>query len=338
LSGEIKIDGSHGEGGGQIIRTAVALSAITDRPVQVGNIRANRPKPGLANQHLTGLRAMQQICEAELEGDKLGSTAFTFRPRAIRHGEYAFEVGTAGSVTLVLQTILPALASLKGESTISIRGGTDVKWSPPVDYYRLVLFPLLRDCGLECTLEVVRRGYFPKGGGDILVHVKSFAEGLSEVEGPDDWNITGIVNITALDQRIAERVRRSVIEHLPSVINTDIEIEHREKGGSMGVGVVLAAGKGARILGASSLGERGKPAEQVGKEAAEALMAEVDNDAELDLHAADQILPFLLLSERSRSFKTRKVTGHIRTNIWTIHKFKPNIFSINEGACKITKL
>lgn len=330
----IIIDGSHGEGGGQILRTGLAMSAITGRSVKIHSIRANRPKPGLANQHLTGLRAIQEICGASVKGDNIGSTSISFSPRNIEHGEHGFRVGTAGSITLVLQTVLPALASVKGSSQISVTGGTDVKWSPPIDYYRLVLFPLLKKVGMKCTLKIGRRGYYPKGGGEIEVSIEASGDfDRMTNEKSDDINeISGIINITGLPAAVAERIRSSLVKHLPDGYSSiiKINIEHMKHGPSQGVGVTLTASDGRNILGASALGERGKPAEKVGKECAGRLMKEIEADAGLDTYASDQLLPYLAFSESGSFYETRTLTDHTKTNVWTIEHFLGKIFEIDE--------
>ena len=321
------IDGSKGEGGGQMFRTSLAFSAITGKSVTIRNIRANRPKPGLARQHLTGLNLISQICQAEVKDAELGSKLVEFQPGKIKHGEYSIDVGTAGSVTLVMQTILPVLACIEGESIIRLTGGTDVKWSPPTDYYTLVLFPMLEKIGLKCNLDIEQRGYYPPGGGKVTASIKSTGnlqplklESLSEPE------ITGIVNTTGLPIKIAERVRASALEVLPEA---KIQIQYRENGPSQGVGIVLAATDSQTILGASSLGEKGKPAENVGKEAAINLLAEIDGQESVDIYASDQLLPYLAIAGGRCS--ARELTGHARTNVQTIEKFLGKIFKTENG-------
>jgi RNA 3'-terminal phosphate cyclase (GTP) len=330
----ITLDGAYGEGGGQILRTGLAMSSITGRSVKIHSIRENRPKPGLANQHLTGLLAMQRICGASVEGDQVGSTSISFSPGNIEHGEYGFRVGTAGSITLVLQTILPTLASVKGRSQISVVGGTDVKWSPPIDYYHLVLFPLLKKVGLNCSLRIRQRGYYPKGGGEVEVNVEASGDfGQMAIGKSDEINyIPGIINITGLPSVIAERIRGSLIQHLPDGYSSIIKInvEHMKHGPSQGVGVTLAASDGNNILGASALGERGKSAEKIGKECASQLIKEIEGDAGLDIYASDQLLPYLAFSEPGGFYKTRRLTNHTKTNVWTIEQFLGEIFVIDE--------
>jgi RNA 3'-phosphate cyclase len=340
LPDDVIIDGSEGEGGGQILRTGLAFSAITGKGLTIKNIRANRPKPGMAHQHLAGLKAIREICGAEVEGAEIGCTEVRFSPGTITHGEYGFEVGTAGSVTLVLQTLLPALASTKGESIIIISGGTDVKWSPPADYYRLVLFPMLCRMGLECSIDIKKRGYYPRGGGSVEARVRSPGALRPLRVGGDGeaGEISGIVNITALPVHIAERIERTIGSKLPDELSSklDIVIDHRGKGPSQGVGVVLAATKGDGLLGGSALGERGKPAEKVGKEAIENLTCELNIGAGVDIHAADQILPYMALGPAGSLYNARTLSNHAMTNISVIEKFLGKTFEVDGSGVRRT--
>src|SRR5256712_9636487 len=161
----IEIDGSFGEGGGQVLRTAVALAAVLSKEIHVFNIRAGRAEPGIRPQHMTGVKAANELCSGDLEGLGVGSTEFVFKPGKLRAGAFKYDVGTAGSVTLVLQTLMPILAFAPGGVQLEITGGTDVKWSPPIDYLRLVTLPIIRKIGCLGDLEIVRRGHYPKGGG-----------------------------------------------------------------------------------------------------------------------------------------------------------------------------
>jgi len=300
-----------------MFRTSLAFSAITGRLLTIKNIRANRPKPGLARQHLAGLDLINQVCGAEVKGVELGSTCVEFQPGEIRHGQYNIDVGTAGSITLVLQTILPALATIEGDSTIQLTGGTDVKWSPPADYYTLVLFPLLEKMGLNCSLDIKQRGYFPRGGGKVTASIKSTGKLQPlKLEPLSEPNISGIVNITGLPTKIAEGVGSVVLDDFPDAI---IHIQHKENGSSQGVGIMLSATDGQTFLGANSLGEKGKPAKKVGKEASKNLLAEIDGGGSVDVFASDQLLPYIALA--GGEIMARELTGHAKTNVDIIEKF-----------------
>ena len=169
----IDIDGSEGEGGGQMLRTAIALSALTGKPVRIRNIRANRPKPGLAAQHLCAVRGVTGICDAQVEGAEVGSTQLQFVPGEVRAGNYHLDVGTAGSITLVLQACMLASARSPDEMRFRIVGGTNVRWSPPIDFYERSFFPRLVTLGFRVQITDVRRGFYPEGGGSVEVHFQA---------------------------------------------------------------------------------------------------------------------------------------------------------------------
>lgn len=168
----IRIDGSQGEGGGQVLRTSLAMSAVCGRPVEIENVRAKRKTPGLRRQHLTCLRAAAEVCSAEIEGDEVGSQHVLFRPGKIKPGSYRFEIGTAGSVTLVAQTVLPILLAADGESEVTITGGTQVPMSPTWDYFEKTFIRQLRRMGAEVTVRIVKYGFYPAGGGEAVIKIK----------------------------------------------------------------------------------------------------------------------------------------------------------------------
>ncbi len=312
----IRIDGSYGEGGGQILRTAIALSCVIGKPVEVYNIRANRPKPGLAAQHLKGIEAACSISGASVEGLRIGSTRIVFRPRRLRGGNFRIDIGTAGSVTLILQTILLPSLFAERESFFEIIGGTDVAWSPPIDYFRFVTLRGLREIGCNVSVELVKRGYYPKGGGKIRVHVhpnelrgKSFEKIVEDV--------VGISHCQNLPPHVAERQARAAKQWL---LERGIEVEIRTeilKGISTGSGITLWSG----YKGGGSLGERGKPAEVVGKEAAEKFYREFSSDAAVDSHLADQLMTFAAVAKGITSYTTTEITLHQKSNAYVINAF-----------------
>src|SRR5438034_4567249 len=203
----IEIDGSMGEGGGQVLRTSLALAAILRREVRIFNIRAGRAEPGLKAQHLTSVRAVTEICGASSKGLQVGSTEFIFSPGVLKAGSFRFDVGTAGSITLVLQTLMPMLPFTPGTVELEITGGTDVKWSPPIDYLRLVTLPILRKIGYLGDLEIVRRGQYPKGGGLVRFSTRgpSTLQALTHGHFGSVSKIYGISHATALPRHVAER-------------------------------------------------------------------------------------------------------------------------------------
>ncbi|RLE88584.1 MAG: RNA 3'-phosphate cyclase [Thermoprotei archaeon] len=321
----ILIDGSMGEGGGQILRTAVALSALTLKPIKVYNIRAKRSNPGLRPQHIMAIRAVAQLSNAEVEGLKVGSSTIVFRPKRLRGGTFNFDIGTAGSISLVLQALLPVMAFVGGEVEVTIRGGTDVSWSPPIDYMRYVLLPLLRSIGFEVSLQVKRRGHYPKGGG--IVHVKS--SGVSKLKPVNKLRrgelvlIKGRSHAVRLPSHVAKRQAAAAEDLLKaSGVDVPIEIEietydpRRDPHLGPGSGIVLCAiTEDECRLGGDSLGARGKPAEKVGREAASKLLEELKSGMAFDRHMGDMLIPYIALAEGRSRLGISQLTMHTWTSI-----------------------
>lgn len=322
----IEVDGALGEGGGQLLRMAVALGALRSLPVRIVHIRASRPNPGLAAQHVAAVRAVAELCGGTVEGLKVGSSEIEFRPGPIVSRNLALDVGTAGSTTLVLQACLPVAAAAPVTVRLRVTGGTDVPWSPPVDYFARVFLPLLRRIGGRVELEVRRRGYYPRGGGVIE----------AVIEPTHAWNaihfdevtkisrVRGIAHVSNLPEDIPKRMKHAALRRLHGI--PDIKIEERVYRGDEAIGqggaVVLAA-EDDTILGSTSLAERGKSSERVGEEAAANLRDEIDSGASLDVHAADQLIPYLAQSRAPSQFIVREVTRHLRTMMMILPQFLP---------------
>ncbi|BFH73642.1 RNA 3'-terminal phosphate cyclase [Sulfurisphaera javensis] len=317
----IEIDGSFGEGGGQILRTSLTLSALTKKPFKIYKIRANRPNPGLQRQHLTALEAVKILTNAKVKGDKLGSTEVIFEPQnIIEEGEFMFDVGTAGSVTLILQTILPLLLNRKVK--VTIRGGTDVPKSPSIDYIRLTFLPLLEKIGIKVSLDLIKRGHYPEGGGEIRVsQVVGNPSRFSLLQTGKLIKIKGISHVSSLPSHIAERQAKSAKEYLQSKLNVpiDIDLDIREKEISKGSGITLTAIYENTYLGSDSLGEKGKRAETVGEEAAKLLFEEIKSNATVDKHMGDMLM--LYASLFSGEYIGSILTMHAKTNAEIIKKF-----------------
>src|SRR3989475_12656104 len=212
----IEVDGSYGEGGGQVLRTAVALAAVVSKETLVFKIRAGRPEPGISPQHMTGVKAAAELCSANLQGLEVGATEFVFKPGKLRAGAFQSDVGTAGSVSLVLQSLMPMLAFAPGPVQLEITGGTDVKWSPPIDYVRLVTLPILKKIGYQGHLEIVRRGHYPKGGGLVKFSTggASKLRGLIDEKRGSASKIFGISHAVGLPRHVAERQASSAKKRL----------------------------------------------------------------------------------------------------------------------------
>ncbi len=338
----IRIDGSYGEGGGQIIRTAVALSAVTGTEVTISNIRSNRPKPGLKAQHMSAIRTVADMTGARISGLKPGSTELTFCPRDISGGHYNIDIGTAGSITLLLQCLVPVASAAQEPVTLDITGGTDVAWSPPVDYMAHVLLPVLEAMGLKCSIELYRRGYFPRGSGRVTAIIHPSALQAVELdigketdtkketgnemgEEQETRTVSGISHSSNLPPHVARRQADAAAQALEKAGYSSSIDSRPSSFPSTGSGISLWCGH----AGGSALGKRRLPAEKVGKAAAGEIITELGSWVAVDMHLADQLIPYMGLA-RGGSFTVREVSGHTRTNIWVVEQFLGVEFRIEE--------
>jgi RNA 3'-terminal phosphate cyclase (ATP) len=326
----IEIDGAYGEGGGQLVRTAVALAALTGKSVHVSSIRAKRPRPGLAPQHLAAVRAVATLCDARCEGLELRATEFTFQPRSrSAGGELRVDVGTAGSVTLVLQALLPALFAASRSSRVVVTGGTDVRQAPSWDYFSEVLLPLLGRMGLHVRASCAHRGYYPRGGGEVLVETEPGSPRALVLETSSKaWTISGAAHVANLPSTIAERMRAAAVSALDRKASIEARALGRDEAIGTGGAVTLWAESEAGRVGASRIAERGVRAEALGDAVGRELAADIAAGATLDTHAADQVLVYLALASGRSSFLARQVSSHARTAIWLMEKFLPARFAL----------
>ena len=327
----LEIDGSYGEGGGQILRMAVALSAITATPVRITNIRAERKNPGLAAQHVTAVQAVAKLCDATTEGLAVGSQSLEFRPGRLHGGSFSFDVGTAGSITLVLQACLPA-AFMAGDVTLAIRGGTDVPWAPPLDYFGHVFLGLLRKMGARANIEVAMRGYYPRGGGLVRVEIERVREWRTLVlpKRGDIERIAGRAHASNLSEDVVKRMKSGALQQLSRY--TAVRVHDETLGPDRAVGpggaIVLWAETSETILGASALAEKGKRAEKVGEKAALGLLNDIESGATIDPRAADQVLVYAAMASGPSEFLVREVTEHTRTMMWLLGSFLGTRFHV----------
>ncbi len=327
----IKIDGSYGEGGGQILRTAIALSCITGESVEIYNIRANRPKKGLAMQHLKGVEAAKLISDADVEGLRLGSTRIIFKPKRVKAKNLRIDIGTAGSVTLIFQTILPPLLTADREARIEIIGGTDVQWSPSIDYFRFVTSKALKEMNADFSIELVKRGYYPKGGGKVVLYVNPSNLSGKAFEAERCDVVRGISHCSNLPKHIAKRQAEAAKSFLTERgYNAEIEVE-TQRGFSTGSGITLFCG----YKGGVALGEKGKRAEKVGEEAAMEIYDELESDATFDRHLADQVMCFAAIARGETEYTTSEITKHILSNEYVINKFFERCVEIEGNRIRI---
>lgn len=344
--GELLIDGSRGEGGGQILRTAMSLAAITGRALRIESIRSGRPKPGLAAQHLTAIRSVAAVCAAEVSGATLGSLAIGFHPAmSPTTGNYRFDVaearegGSAGAATLVLQTVAIPAVFAAGLSRIRILGGTHIAWSPTFDYVQEVWIPLLHRIGIMIEVELEAFGFYPAGGGEITARVKGW--------GPDARSLLRPISLTERG-RLLSISGRAIGANLPAHIPQRmagrahallegaaprIHIEPlRVHAACAGAALFLAAEYEHVRVGFNSVGARGKSSEAVAEDAAAALLAHMRSGAALDRHLADQILLPLALAGAPSVFTCEATTRHLKTNAWVIEQFGVARVLIKERA------
>lgn len=356
----IKIDGSTGEGGGQIVRTALALSTITGKAFRVRNIRKGRKNPGLKPQHVHCVKALKELAGAKAKGNEKGSNELLFIPGKLKAKSTTIDIGTAGSITLLLQAVLlPSIFSTRTH-TIKLIGGTDTKWSMPIDYFTNVLASQYRRISI-LDVKVLKRGYYPKGQGEVELKIRpeikrnhfenlqAFEKALHEraFTAEKQHKLSMIKGISHASKNlakaeVAERQARAAKNKLKQ-LNVPIEItqEYAETA-SAGSGITLWAiflqpnGDISRQkIGANGLGERGKPAEKVGEEAANKLIKELNSGAPIDKHLADNIIPIMALARPSR-IKVSEVTKHTKTNIWVAEQFLGKIFERKENIISST--
>ena len=331
----LEIDGSYGEGGGQILRTAVALSVLTKKPVKIKNIRANRPAPGIKPQHYIAIQSVKELCNADVEGLEIGSSSLTFVPGDVKGGKYKFDIGTAGSITMVFQACLLSALKTTEPITIVVTGGTDVKWSPSWDYFRHVFLTLIKRMGLSVDARLIRRGYYPKGGGEAELTIEPFKDikPLQLDKQQEYSEAYGIIHLANLPDHVGTRMKHASIKNLiKHGLKAHIEIE-KTTSLSTGTGTTLWVESKDTVLGSTVLGERGVPAEKIGEDAAQNLLCETASGATVDVYVFDQILPYMALARDigSSSCIVREVSSHARTNMWLVNQFFDIDFKLDQS-------
>jgi RNA 3'-terminal phosphate cyclase (ATP) len=317
----LAIDGSHGEGGGQIIRTSLALSLVTGKPFHVKHARANRAKPGLRQQHLTAVRAAAAIGNAQVEGAAVGSTEFTFHPGTVTPGDYTFDVGTAGSTTLVLQTVLPPLMIASAPSVLRFEGGTHNVHAPPYDFLERTFLPLVSRMGPKILIELGRYGFYPPGGGRFDVFIEP-ATHRFQLELTKRGRILAkraralVVNLPA---SMAER-ELTVVKERMGLSDEQLQPEISDNAISRGTAVMIEIQSEHLTEVFTSIGERGVRAEVIAEQAADEALDYLRAQAPVGEHLADQLLiPLALCS--GGTFATTRVSLHTQTNIEVIKNF-----------------
>lgn len=334
----VVIDGSRGEGGGQILRTSLTLAVLTGRPTRIERIRAARGRPGLRPQHLTAVRAAAAICRGELEGDEIASQTVTIKPGGrVEPGEYIFDVakaaegGSAGSVGLVLQTVLLPLALADGASDLILQGGTHVAWAPSASYLEHVFLPTVARMGIHAEVEVAQWGFYPVGGGVVQVHVPGRGDALRPIaltrQGQIEriWGIAAVTNLPShIPQRMANRARNVLAEE-----GLEARVEPRRlRGSGPGAGIFLFVEYGRVVAGFTAYGRKGLPAERVAEAACEDLLTHHRTGAPVDPHLADQLVVPTALADGESHLVTSEITPHLLTNISVVQEFLNCTFKV----------
>jgi RNA 3'-terminal phosphate cyclase (ATP) len=331
----VEIDGSQGEGGGQVLRSALALSIITGKPFHIFNIRIRRSQTGLKAQHLRAVDAAASVSKAQVDGAALNSTELTFQPIEIRSGRYKWEIGTAGATTLVLQTIFLPLSLATSASTAILTGGTHVPWSPCYHYIELHWLPYLKQIGFDAQFSLEQSGFYPQGGGRMTATIRPAAPivPLNLTRRGELLHISGYSAVANLPLSIAERQKRQALGRLlklpwdrtPEIHLKILQLPSPVKGTFL---LLLAEFDGGRCC-TYSLGALGKPAERVADEAVDALLAFLDTGAAIDQYLADQLLLPLCLACDPSSLHVSQITQHMLTNAEIVRQFLPHRIEIH---------
>lgn len=323
---QISIDGSFGEGGGQIVRSSVSLSAVSGRPLNLYNIRAGRKSPGLKRQHVTAVKAAAEICGAAVRGANLGSSQLDFKPSDVRAGDYDFAIGTAGSATLVLQTVLPALLTAGASSTVRLSGGTHNAWAPPFDFLERVYLPLINRMGPNVRVSLDRPGFYPAGGGRFVVRVEPSRQltGFDLAERGEITRRSVRALVAKLPRHVGERECDTIVRKLgwPKSCGTVIEVTDSAGPGNC-VMIEVQSERGTALF--TGFGQRGLKAEKVARGAAREARRYLDADVLVDEHLADQLMLPLGLAARAGgrggTFRTLSLSQHAKTHIEILRRF-----------------
>jgi len=318
------IDGSIGEGGGQILRNVVATAALLKRPVRIINIRAKRDPPGLRPQHLSAVKGIVEMTRGVVEGLRVGSMEVLFRPGKIVPGKYEIDVGTAGSTTLMLQSLLPVISFAAGEVELLLRGGTNNPWAPPIDYVQHVLLQVLRTMGVKAEIELLRRGFYPRGMGLIKVKSKPI-QSLKPIHIVDGkvTSVEILAYTCNLPEHVSERMSKRAADLLMrngfrDVITVTEALQRNDPKCSIdpGAGILIVARLDSGVcMGFDALGEKGLPAEKVAEAAVNDMLAQLSTGAPVDKHLGDQLVIWVALAEGESTYRVTELTSHTLTAI-----------------------
>ncbi|TPP66382.1 RNA terminal phosphate cyclase domain 1 [Fasciola gigantica] len=339
----IQIDGSVLEGGGQILRSSVACAVILNRSVRVINIRAGRPKPGLSNQHLAGIHLAAELSNGRLSRCELGSTELTLSPSLIRSGVFEADAKTAGSVCLLLQVAVPILAYAKGTSALTVKGGTDALWAPPIDYISEVAFHYFKMMGLNCTNKIIRRGFYPQGGGIVQTEVNGLKCPLTCLKITELGSVTRITGHAFVAGRVPIRVAQEMKDeackrfahafpNCPIQLEAFREDDQRCSGNIATFLFIIHTSNNCRLAASAISNPRGPPNRQLVQEAVDKLSSLVRVGACCDENMQDQLIMMMALASGKSTIRTSPLTLHTRTAIFVMEQMLPVKFNVEECA------
>jgi RNA 3'-terminal phosphate cyclase (ATP) len=317
----LEIDSSRGEGGGQMVRTSVAMSAITGIETKLTRIRENRPTNGLSKQHCTAVNAVATMTGSEVIGNYPGSKELIFKPGNDIKYDLEMDIGTAGSISLVLQAVLLAAKNIEKTLHLDIHGGTNVMWAPPIDSYQQVLFPLMKDMGIEASVDIIDRGFYPEGGG----HVESSLEPIGDISPINHDSLGDLIGIKGICfiQNLPDWMAEQMVSGCLSVLgDTELDMKYqRTDGRSKGAGISLVANYENGKIGSNVLTSRGHPAKQAGEDVAKDLLQEMKCNTTMDVHTADQLLPYMAMADGKSEFTVSRISKHLLSQMDTLESF-----------------
>ena len=318
----LEIDGSRGEGGGQMVRTSVAMATVTGMTTHLTRIRENRPTNGLSKQHCAAVNAVAQMAGSNVTGNILGSRELLFEPGSEQVYDIQMNIGTAGSVSLVLQAMLLAARNHRERLTVDISGGTNVMWAPPIDSYQNLLFPLMKNMGINADARIIERGFYPQGGGRVIVTL----DPIKEIKPLDIESLGDLIGIKGVcfSQRLPDWITKDIIRSCEDTLApiADVEFDvQKTNGDSRGAGVVLTAEFENGMLGSNALTTRGHTADRAGEDAATDLLREMTSGSTMDVHTADQLLPYMAMATGKSGFSVSRISKHLLSQMDTLESF-----------------
>jgi len=318
----LEIDSSKGEGGGQVVRSSVALSAITGIESRLTRIRENRPTNGLSKQHCVAVKAVADMTGSDVIGNYPGSRELLIRPGKEQVYDISLDIGTAGSISLVLQAILLAGRNHKKKMRVDVSGGTNVMWAPPIDSYQQILFPLMERMGINAKLDIVDRGFYPDGGGRVIAELEPIGE-IKPLVIDDLGELKSIEGVCYI-QHPRDKIRDEMIAACEDMLDIDCPVNidvQRTIGSSKGAGLSLMAVYENGRLGSNVLTNKGHPAKQAGEDVAKDLLKEMGSGATMDIYTADQLLPYMAMANGISEFKVSRISKHLLSQMDTLETF-----------------